>query len=93
MTLLSRTMETPGDSGYKKEEEKVAGRVKTGKESYQGVIPDEVASCVQVGFTNRVASGKQEERESMGNKAKVGYLEELVILVFRNSVGCIDAHL
>ena len=51
MTLLSRTLETPDDSGYKKEEEEGAGRVKTGKESYQGVIPDEVVSCVQVGFT------------------------------------------
>lgn len=41
-------------------------------------------SCIQVGFKNRLALGKQEERESMGNKAEVGCLEELVILVFRN---------
>lgn len=61
--MLSRTLENPGDSGYKKEEEEVADRVKTLKESYQGVIPNEVVSCIQVDFKNRLASGKQKERE------------------------------
>lgn len=61
---MSRTLETPGDTGYKKEEEEVADRVKTGKESSQGVIPDEVVSCIQVGFKKQISFGETRgERE------------------------------
>lgn len=60
---MSRTLETPGDTGYKKEEE-VADRVKTSKESSQGVIPDEVVSCIQVGFKKQISFGETRgERE------------------------------
>lgn len=72
MTLLSRTLETPGDSGYKKEEEEVADRVKTGRESYQGVIPDEVVSCIQVGFKKQISFGETRGERAWGIRLKLG---------------------